>query len=141
MIPPRFVATGADAVRLSPGGAAVGTPSRARPKAKSVPSKPRSGVRTAMRRKVPTLRREPLALNAMRQRDSSLQIGGRPAPAADRRQRHASRRARVPLTMIESLTAIELSLVQPIEESGSELRRNDPVLSESSQPLEQHAQS
>ncbi len=77
----------------------------------------------------------------MRQRDSSLQVGGRPPPAPDRRQRHSGRRARVSLTMIECFAAIELAFVQSIEEPGSKFRRNNLVPSQSSQPLEEHAQS
>ena len=94
-----------------------------------------------MRRSVPTLRRESLALDAMSQRNGSLQIGRRPSPTADRRQRHASRRARVQLTMIECLAAIELPVVKSIQESRREFRRNNLVPSKSNQSLQQHAES
>ena len=118
----------------------MATPSSARPKAKSVPSKPSSGVSTAMRRNVPTLRLESLALDAVGQRDGSLEVGRRPSPAADRRQRHPGRRARVSLAMIESLAAIELALVQPVKESGRERHGNNLVPAKSSQTLKEHSQ-
>ena len=136
-----FAGTGADVVRLSPGGATVGTPSRARPNGKEGAEQAQERRQDGDASQCPHVAPQPLALHAMGQRDGSLEIGCRPAPAADRRQRHSCRRARVPLTMIESLAAIEFSLVQSIEKSGRELGRNNPMPSESSQPLEQHAQS
>ncbi len=95
----------------------------------------------AMRRNVPTLR-----LNrSLSTRCASATARSR--SAAGRPQRRTAARAtraagtRMSLTMIESLAAIEPSLVQPVEEAGRELGGNDLVPSESSETLEEHPQS
>ena len=138
--PVRFVAIGADAVEIESGrrdrgNTFEGTP-QGEERAEQAQERRQDGDASQCSHVAP----EPLALDAVRQRDRSLQIGGRAAPAADRRQRDSRRRARVSLTMIERLAAIEPSLVQPIEKSGRELGGNNPVPPEPSQPLEQHAQ-
>ena len=82
---------------------------------------------------------QPLAFDAVRQRHRSLEVGGGPAPAADRSQAPLEPPDSGSLTMIESPTAIEPSLVQSIEKPGRELGGNDLVLPEPGESFDEHS--
>ena len=73
-----------------------------------------------MRRNVPTLR-STFALDAMGQRDRSLKIGRAAGPSGGPPPVPRGRPDLDSVAMIERLTAIELSFVQPIEKSGREV--------------------
>ena len=113
---PRPSAGQSAAARAGPqaGDAAPARRQRARPVASKVPSRPSSGVSAATRRRVPTFRRSWSASTRWARADGAFQVGGRPAPAADGRQRDPRRRARVQLAEVERLAAVELAVLEPV---------------------------
>ncbi|KAJ3051568.1 hypothetical protein HK102_012047, partial [Quaeritorhiza haematococci] len=79
---------------------------------------------------------ELLRLPAMRAPHGALAVHGRPSPAPDGGRGHARGGAGVHLAVVERLAAVELPLVEPVQEPGEEVVRNDGASSQAEQPLQ-----